>query len=297
MIAARPARLRPGPAQRRVQRRAAAPPAASTPSRGTSSSRVASGRVFGAWVDLRAGDAFGTTFTVELEPGVAVFVPRGVGNGYQTARGRDDVLLPGQRPLAPRAAYPALDLADPTRRDRLADPARPRREISEKDRTAPAARRRRRRCRRARPLVLGADGQLGRALRRGASRSADARRPAPSSTSPTPSRSTRWPWHEHDVVLNAAAYTAVDAAETPEGRRTAWAANADGPAALARLAARARLHAGALLHRLRLRRHRRPSTTRTSRSSPLGVYGQTQGRRRPRRRAPRRATTSCARRG
>ena len=38
-------------------------------------------------------------------------------------------------------------------------------------------------------------------------------------------------------MLNAAAYTAVDAAETPEGRRTAWAANAGAPATLARLAA------------------------------------------------------------
>ncbi len=50
-----------------------------------------------------------------------------------------------------------------------------------------------------------------------------------------------WPWHEHDVVLNAAAYTAVDAAETPEGRRAAWAANAAAPAALARVADEHRL--------------------------------------------------------
>jgi dTDP-4-dehydrorhamnose 3,5-epimerase len=45
---------------------------------------VASGRVFGAWVDLRAGDSFGTTFSLEINPGIAVFVPRGVANGYQT---------------------------------------------------------------------------------------------------------------------------------------------------------------------------------------------------------------------
>ena len=45
---------------------------------------VASGAAYGAWVDLRAGDGFGTTFAVDLVPGVAVFVPRGVGNGYQT---------------------------------------------------------------------------------------------------------------------------------------------------------------------------------------------------------------------
>ncbi len=48
----------------------------------------------------------------------------------------------------------------------------------------------------------------------------------------------RWPWGDHDVVLNAGAYTAVDLAETPEGRRTAWTVNAEAPATLARLAAR-----------------------------------------------------------
>lgn len=45
---------------------------------------VANGSVFGAWVDLRAGDSFGKTFTLEINPGTAVFVPRGVANGYQT---------------------------------------------------------------------------------------------------------------------------------------------------------------------------------------------------------------------
>lgn len=45
---------------------------------------LANGRVFCAWVDLRKGDSFGTTFACELNPGRAVFVPRGVANGYQT---------------------------------------------------------------------------------------------------------------------------------------------------------------------------------------------------------------------
>lgn len=45
---------------------------------------VANGSVFGAWVDLRAGASFGKTFSCEINPGVAVFVPRGVANGYQT---------------------------------------------------------------------------------------------------------------------------------------------------------------------------------------------------------------------
>jgi dTDP-4-dehydrorhamnose 3,5-epimerase len=45
---------------------------------------VANGRVFGAWVDLRAGPSFGKTFTMEITPDKAVFVPRGIANGYQT---------------------------------------------------------------------------------------------------------------------------------------------------------------------------------------------------------------------
>lgn len=45
---------------------------------------VATGKVFGAWVDLRKGPSFGTKFTLEITPEVGVFVPRGVANGYQT---------------------------------------------------------------------------------------------------------------------------------------------------------------------------------------------------------------------
>ena len=45
---------------------------------------VANGSVFGAWIDLRKGDSYGATFSVVINPGTAVFVPRGVANGYQT---------------------------------------------------------------------------------------------------------------------------------------------------------------------------------------------------------------------
>ena len=44
---------------------------------------VATGRVFAAWVDLREGNE-PNIFTIELTPNIAVFVPRGVGNSYQT---------------------------------------------------------------------------------------------------------------------------------------------------------------------------------------------------------------------
>lgn len=45
---------------------------------------VANGRVLGAWVDLRPGKNFGQTLTIEITPGVAVYVPRGIAHGYQT---------------------------------------------------------------------------------------------------------------------------------------------------------------------------------------------------------------------
>ena len=45
---------------------------------------VANGAVYAAWVDLRKGDSYGRTFGIEINPAVAVFVPRGVANGYQT---------------------------------------------------------------------------------------------------------------------------------------------------------------------------------------------------------------------
>lgn len=45
---------------------------------------MATGRIFGAWVDLREGDSFGTVFTAELNVSKAVYVPRGVANAYQT---------------------------------------------------------------------------------------------------------------------------------------------------------------------------------------------------------------------
>ena len=45
---------------------------------------VATGKVFGAWVDLREGPSFGQVYTTIIEPDVAVYVPRGVGNSYQT---------------------------------------------------------------------------------------------------------------------------------------------------------------------------------------------------------------------
>jgi dTDP-4-dehydrorhamnose 3,5-epimerase len=45
---------------------------------------VVTGKVFAAYVDLRKGPSFGKVVTVEITPNVAVFLPEGVGNSFQT---------------------------------------------------------------------------------------------------------------------------------------------------------------------------------------------------------------------
>jgi dTDP-4-dehydrorhamnose 3,5-epimerase len=45
---------------------------------------VVTGKVFSAYVDLRAGSSFGKTVKVELDKDKAVFLPKGVANAFQT---------------------------------------------------------------------------------------------------------------------------------------------------------------------------------------------------------------------
>lgn len=45
---------------------------------------VVDGSVFAAYVDLREGENFGTVETVTITPNVAVFLPQGVANSFQT---------------------------------------------------------------------------------------------------------------------------------------------------------------------------------------------------------------------
>jgi dTDP-4-dehydrorhamnose 3,5-epimerase len=231
---------------------------------------IARGRIFGAWVDMREGDSFGMVVTLDVDPSVAVFVPRGVGNSYQVLEDGTTYSYLVNDHWRAGLAYPALNLADPTVAIPWPIPLAES-EISEKDLTTPmldavepmAPRK---------TLIVGSNGQLGRAL---------------TTAFPTadlvdldeldvtdPGQVAAWPWNDYGLVLNAAAYTAVDTAETPDGRRTAWAANAGAPATLAKLS---REHRFTLVHY---------STeyvfdgtvdphTEDEPHSPLGVYAQT----------------------
>ncbi len=74
---------------------------------------VANGVVFGAWVDLRLGDSFGKSLTIEINPGKAVFVPRGVANGYQTLEKDITYTYLVNDYWSPTTKYTFLNLFDP----------------------------------------------------------------------------------------------------------------------------------------------------------------------------------------
>ena len=196
---------------------------------------VATGRIFGAWVDLREGPTFGAVFTAELDSSKAIFVPRGVGNSYQTLEANTAYTYLVNDHWSPDATYSFLNLADETVAIAWPIPLVDV-EISAKDIAHP---------RLAdvtpvppkRTLIIGANGQLGRALRAAygdAPHVEYADRGALDLTSPDLSSARRW--RDVGTIINAAAYTKVDLAETDEGRRDAWATNVMGVAALARIA-------------------------------------------------------------
>ncbi len=193
---------------------------------------VASGLVFGAWVDLRAGDNFGCLVTAELDPATAVYVPRGVANSFQTLVDGTLYSYLVNDHWRPEALYTSLNLADetvaidwPIGLDRA--------ELSERDRSHP---------RLAdvtpvpprRTLILGADGQLGRALQAVFPEAEAASRTAFDLTDPAAYLNRNW--HDYDTIINAAAYTNVDGAESIEGRRQAWLVNVSAVAELAKVA-------------------------------------------------------------
>jgi len=235
---------------------------------------VATGRIFGAWVDLREGDTFGAVFTAELDPSTAIFVPRGVGNSYQTLELDTAYTYLVNDHWSPDATYTFLNLADETAAIAWPIPLDSV-EISPKDLQHP-------RLADVVPmppakiLVTGAGGQLGRALR---AEFGDhpwieyASRADLDLTAPDLDAARRW--RDYRVIINAAAYTEVDVAETPEGRADAWAANVTAVAALSRVAT---AHGITLVHVSSdyvFDGEKDEPYTQSDRVSPLGVYAQT----------------------
>jgi dTDP-4-dehydrorhamnose 3,5-epimerase len=235
---------------------------------------VATGRIFGAWVDLRQGPTFGAVYTTELDPSRAIFVPRGVGNSYQTLAPDTAYTYLVNDHWSPTATYTFLNLADETAAINWPIPLDTV-EISQKDKTHP-------RLGEVTPmppkriLVTGANGQLGKALRDEFGEHPHieyATRADLDLTSPNLADARRW--REYGTIINAAAYTAVDKAETPEGRVAAWAANATAVGTLARIATENGITLVHISSDYVFDGTAPGEYTETDPVSPLGVYGQT----------------------
>lgn len=233
---------------------------------------VATGRIFGAWVDLRDGPSFGSVFTAELDASKAIFIPRGVANSYQTLDDNTSYVYLVNDHWSADADYTFLNLADPTVNIPWPIPLSEA-EVSEKDLGHPP-------LAEVKPmpprktLVLGADGQLGRALRKVYEGDTSVEFAGRHDFDLLNSESyTARRWGNYSTIINAAAYTAVDAAESGAGRETAWAINAAAVSRLARLAAE---HSLLLVHVSSdyVFDGTKPEHSEDEPFTPLGVYGQ-----------------------
>ena len=180
---------------------------------------VATGRVFGAWVDMREGSAtFGEKFTCEIGPDTAVYVPRGVANGFQALEDNTTYIYLVNQRYSPGGAFCSYK--------EIAWPLEPT-ELSTKDLEHPL-------LVDATPLpprrilVTGANGQLGRALRQiwSEDQAHFVGHDEFDITNP-PSID----WADYWAIVNCAAYNDVNGAE--DDRAGAWAVNAAAPAELA----------------------------------------------------------------
>ena len=238
---------------------------------------IATGEIFGAWVDLRPGDSFGQVFTTRLDPSKAIYVPRGVGNSFQALQDGTayTYLVNAHWSLEQKKTYTFVNLADPELNIQwpipLVDSERSEADLHHpmlKDAKPMAPKR---------TMVFGSNGKLGRAIRRYAESHglhgfeyhdtdtfdiADAKAYAAIN------------WDLYGTIINAAAFTAVDEAETPGGRKNAWRTNVQGVKNLARIATEHRI---TLVHISSdyVFDGTKELHTEDEEFAPLGVYGQT----------------------
>lgn len=182
---------------------------------------VSSGKVFGAWVDMREGKE-PKVFTIEINPSIAVYVPRGVGNSYQALEDNTVYSYLVNEHWSADKQYLALNLNDPSLNIdwpiKLSEA-----ELSEKDKTNPNLKNTMP-MKPKKTLVTGGNGQLGQALKE---YFPDADYVDLSEFNISDESAYKsLDWTKYQTIINAAAYTNVDAAETAEGRIIAWQANA-----------------------------------------------------------------------
>lgn len=193
---------------------------------------VGTGRVFGAWVDLREGESFGKAFTLEIDPTKSIFVPKGVGNAFQVLEEETLYSYLVNDHWSADGNYAFLNLADPT----IAlhwpiDLASA--ELSDKDKNHPKLENVTP-FKKKRTLVTGSNGQLGTALKDIFPDAEFVDRSSFDISSAEASDSKDW--QQYETIINAAAYTKVDQAETAEGALEAFTANALALEHLARIA-------------------------------------------------------------
>lgn len=120
-------------------------------------------------------------------------------------------------------------------------------------------------------LIIGANGQLGTALREKYPEAQAVDSNVLDITNAASVEAFDWSGITH--LLNAAAYTNVDSAETTEGRLAAWAVNATGTGNLARIALKKQLTLVHISTDYVFDGTTEPHTE-SEQYSPLGVYGQ-----------------------
>ena len=200
---------------------------------------IATGSVFGAWVDLRPGESFGQVYTTVLDPSKAIYVPRGVGNSFQALEDGTvyTYLVNAHWSLEQKKTYTFVNLADPELNIQWPIPLEES-ERSEADLHHPMLRDARPMAPR-RTMVTGCNGQLGHAIRDYVEEhglEGFEFNDIDTFDFSDPAQYDQFDWSLYGTIINAGAYTAVDRAETPEGRPVAWKANAQGPALLAKVA-------------------------------------------------------------
>lgn len=238
---------------------------------------IAAGSVFGAWVDLRPGESFGQVYTTVLDPSKAIYVPRGVGNSFQALEDGTvyTYLVNAHWSLEQKKTYTFVNLADPELNIQWPIPLEES-ERSEADLHHPMLRDAKPMAPR-RTMVTGCNGQLGHAIRDYVEEhglEGFEFNDIDTFDFSDPAQYDRFDWSLYGTIINAGAYTAVDKAETPEGRALAWKANAQGPALLARVA---REHNITLVHVSSdyVFDGTREEHDESEGFAPLGVYGQT----------------------
>ncbi|MBX4187436.1 MAG: dTDP-4-dehydrorhamnose 3,5-epimerase family protein [Candidatus Doudnabacteria bacterium] len=74
---------------------------------------IIAGKVFAVFVDLRPGNDFGKKVSLEIDSSKAVFVPRGVGNSFQTLEPNTYYQYLVSEHWSPEGKYSSVNLADP----------------------------------------------------------------------------------------------------------------------------------------------------------------------------------------